>query len=345
MKIAVFYNLPSGGAKRALFAQLDYLSQKNKVFLFQPDELEKTKLPSFLKRLIRDLRIFVQLPVIHKKLAGKIDSLKADVALVHLDYLTQAPYVLRYLKTPSVYYCQEILRIVYEEELAFKKRVNFLKRLYEQATRYLRKVVDRKNARNADRIIVGTRYIKRAVMKAYGKSADVCPMGADSEVFKPLGEKKKKQVLFVGEKNKISGYHFAKKALNLIKNEVRPKLKVISFSSGKPKLTDAELAKEYSRSLLTLCTSYHEPFGLVAVESMASGTPVLAVNEGGYKETVVDGKTGYLLEREPKKFAEKIEYLAGNKEKALALGMKGREHVLKNFNWKKHGECLEKLLK
>jgi len=39
-----------------------------------------------------------------------------------------------------------------------------------------------------------------------------------------------------------------------------------------------------------------EDFGMVPVEAMASGKPVIAANEGGYRETVIDGVTGKLIE-------------------------------------------------
>ena len=48
-----------------------------------------------------------------------------------------------------------------------------------------------------------------------------------------------------------------------------------------------------------LYTPHLEPFGLAAIEAMASGTPVVAVREAGPCETVVDGETGFLCERDP----------------------------------------------
>lgn len=43
--------------------------------------------------------------------------------------------------------------------------------------------------------------------------------------------------------------------------------------------------------------SKNEDFGMVSIESMSSGIPVVAPNEGGYKETIINGKTGILLEK------------------------------------------------
>lgn len=49
-------------------------------------------------------------------------------------------------------------------------------------------------------------------------------------------------------------------------------------------------------AIATICISKNEDFGMVAIESMASGVPVIAVREGGYRETMIDGVTGILLE-------------------------------------------------
>ena len=57
-----------------------------------------------------------------------------------------------------------------------------------------------------------------------------------------------------------------------------------------------ELADLYSRCKGVIATSKDEDFGLSAVEAMASGKPVIAPNEGGYKETIIDGQTGMLVD-------------------------------------------------
>ena len=62
-------------------------------------------------------------------------------------------------------------------------------------------------------------------------------------------------------------------------------------------ITDIELAKMYSRSKLTICPQKWEQFGLVPVESMSCGTPVLAFNCMGFQETI-DETTGWLANNE-----------------------------------------------
>ena len=59
-------------------------------------------------------------------------------------------------------------------------------------------------------------------------------------------------------------------------------------------LEDEQLANLYSRSRITICPQKWELFGYVAVESMACGTPVLAFNCMGYRDSVLDGRTGFL---------------------------------------------------
>lgn len=61
-------------------------------------------------------------------------------------------------------------------------------------------------------------------------------------------------------------------------------------------VTDEELAKLYKSAKAFLALSKDEDFGITPVEAMLSGTSVIAYNGGGYKETVIDGKTGVLFD-------------------------------------------------
>jgi len=69
----------------------------------------------------------------------------------------------------------------------------------------------------------------------------------------------------------------------------------VAFHHG---LSDAELSGLYSRSRATVCAGRLEPFGLTVLESLSCGTPVVAVDQGGYRETVMDGVNGYLVHRD-----------------------------------------------
>jgi len=361
MKIAVFHNVPPGGAKRVIYEQVKRLGSKHTLHLFLYDSTDDSFLPirscfqkvhSFpfalpqnLNRLVSDYRNLVVLRRLNQKIASLIDSSNFDVCLVHPDWLTQSPFLLRYLKTPSVYFCEELLRMAYEKELALKEKVVFWKKYYEEATRLMRKKIDQKNAAGASLILTASRYIKNKVQKKYGQKALVCKLGVDTQVFQPTKKLSNPQILFIGAKDKVTGYDFAFSVFKNLPLSLNLKLKVISFSKGKPRLTDKELASEYSSSILTLCTSYHEPFGLIALESMACQTPVLAVDQGGYQETILEGQTGFLIKRKARLFVQKITSLAQNPQVVKKMGQAGRKHVLKNFTWDQHVDCLEKSLR
>ena len=72
---------------------------------------------------------------------------------------------------------------------------------------------------------------------------------------------------------------------------------------------EAELLRLYARCRGLVCTAMDEDFGLTPVEAMASGKVVLAVDEGGFRETIVPGETGWLLPADAGAFAAKIRAL------------------------------------
>ena len=87
----------------------------------------------------------------------------------------------------------------------------------------------------------------------------------------------------------------------------------------------------YSKALVVLYTPIREMFGIVPIEAMAAGVPVIATNEGGPKETIIDGKTGYLVDSNEDHIAEKINQL---KSKDIWIEMsKQAKNRAKMFTW------------
>jgi len=141
--------------------------------------------------------------------------------------------------------------------------------------------------------------------------------------------------------NNIDGYSLLSESVKLMKKKPALKLHV----TGKDWIdSDKELAKLYSSAKVVVCLANNEPFGLIPLEAMACGVPVIAVNEGGYKESIIDGKTGYLVPRDPKALAQKLEFLLANEKIRTKMGKNARLHIEKNWTWDKSINDLEKIL-
>jgi D-inositol-3-phosphate glycosyltransferase len=94
-----------------------------------------------------------------------------------------------------------------------------------------------------------------------------------------------------------------------------------------------QLPLYYNAADVCVVPSFYESFGLVALEAMACGIPVVASRVGGLRGTVRDGETGYLIPwRCPEPFAERLELLMANEELRRAFGVAAREAV-ERYRW------------
>ena len=104
----------------------------------------------------------------------------------------------------------------------------------------------------------------------------------------------------------------------------------------------------YSQATVFCCPSIYEPFGIINLEAMACGTPVVASAVGGITEVVVDGETGFLVDpdlsdvfpHDPKdadafatRLADGINKLIRDPVLAKKMGQAGRLRVEKKFSW------------
>ncbi|MHC5673921.1 glycosyltransferase family 4 protein [Nostoc sp.] len=102
------------------------------------------------------------------------------------------------------------------------------------------------------------------------------------------------------------------------------------------RLSQDILPTYYAAADVCVVPSHYEPFGLVAIEAMASGTPVVASDVGGLQFTVVDEETGLLAPpQDVDAFASAIDRILLNPEWRDELGKAGRKRVESKFSW--HG--------
>jgi glycosyltransferase involved in cell wall biosynthesis len=107
-------------------------------------------------------------------------------------------------------------------------------------------------------------------------------------------------------------------------------------------VSDDVLPQVYSNADIFVLPSLHaESFGLVLLEAMASGLPIVATNVGGIPEILEDGKEGFLTKPDDKEIAEALAKLLGNKTMREEMGKNGRKKATEKYEWKVVGEKIE----
>ncbi len=353
MKIAVFYDLPFGGAYVATQQIIAHLSQKHQIQEFVP----AFSVPQ--NRLLSDLYALTTAHNTQKQFASKINQ-DFDLALITHTRFFQAPWILRYLTIPTAFLCQEPTRAFFEDFLK-PKNLPLPNLIYENLIRFLKKKIEITNAQYPQAIIANSQFSSLQIKKAYGRKAIPIPLGVDLKQFYQLKLKKKHQIIVIGNDEPQKNLDFAIQTLALIDKTIRPTLVVVSPRQDSlarlqtlahhqqvdlktyHQITTTQLRRLYNQSLLTLAIAINEPFGLSVLESMACGTPVLALNQGGFKETVLDQKTGYLLPPDTTAFAAKITYLLKHPTKLTFLSQSSLHHA-RQFSWQTTAQGIGSLL-
>ena len=91
---------------------------------------------------------------------------------------------------------------------------------------------------------------------------------------------------------------------------------------------------------------YEGGTGLVYLEAMARGKPVIGGAHGGAPEVIDDGRTGYLVQHgDAPQLATSIETLLANPELAREMGVRGRERVNRDFKFSVFAKSFKKILR
>ena len=113
----------------------------------------------------------------------------------------------------------------------------------------------------------------------------------------------------------------------------------VFFLSG---LSNFEVRLVLARACALLFCPIREPFGIVVLEAMAAGKPIIAANEGGYVE-VCHPDFALLIPPSPLIFAEKIEFLRDDPQQVRIMGEAARKAVTQ-YSWRRTADELESLL-
>ena len=206
----------------------------------------------------------------------------------------------------------------------------------------LRIKTERSVVSSCQRIIAATEKEKEDLKRYYDASADkvrIIPCGVNLDMFQPIGKRSAREqlglngdktVIFVGRIEPLKGIDRLMLAMTYLKDGHRPRLLIVG--GGENSRNEVERLKKlavglqiqdriefmglikqpdlplfYSAADVCVVPSYYESFGLVALESLACGTPVVATKVGGAENIIRHGQTGYLVaDNEPSGLAEKI---------------------------------------
>ena len=200
-----------------------------------------------------------------------------------------------------------------------------------------RKAIDAVNT-----LLLNSVFSQESTQRVYNRMGEVCYLGIDTSLFYPtytLQNPDKPYVIGVGNLVFHKNASFAITAISLIDKKHRPTL--VWVSNMKEKKLVGELKEQAKRLevdfeikemipdelLITLLqgasamvyTSILEPFGLAPLEANACGTPVVALRQGGVRETILEGWNGFLCLSE-KEMAQKIELLVRDKVLRQKMG-------------------------
>ncbi len=331
----------------------------------------RRRLPGFRKYvdLAKFYRNIGMLDSLAHKMATDIDSRSYDFVFAHHDRIIQSPYLFRYLNTPSVYYCAEPMRMFYEPEShrpyhETQTAAERVQQLWYSPARWIQNEVtkreDRRNISQATLLLTNSYYSAESIFKAYGLRSRVVYLGVDTEKFRPLGQPRGDFVLSVGAVSPYKGYDFLIKTLGHVPVECRPRFIIVgnTASTGEAQflhdlalensvdmevrvnITDEELVDLYSRASVFVYAPVMEPFGLAPIEAMSCGTPVIAVKEGGPRESVIDGQTGFLVDRVPDEFASCLCRLLQDSILRKELGENGVNYVREFWSWTRASQRL-----
>jgi alpha-maltose-1-phosphate synthase len=246
--------------------------------------------------------------------------------------------------------------------------------------------VERTAIEHADAVIAVSRAMREDVLRVYPavepSRVRVVHNGIDPEEFFPDPRTEDMErlgvgpdvpiVLFVGRLTRQKGISYLLEAAKSFDPDAQ-----VVFCAGAPDTPEieremrtgvAELAEQrkgifwfaemlprpalvqfMAHASVFVCPSIYEPFGMINVEAMSCGAPVVASAVGGIPEIVVDGKTGFLVPFEPSgdafgtpadppafaaAIADRVNELLAAPALAREFGAAGRERALAEFTWK-----------
>lgn len=213
-------------------------------------------------------------------------------------------------KTKVVAYCHTPPRFLYGYEMSINLMRFWIVRVYATIVNHYLRIFDLWSSEMVNVWLANSKNVQQRIWKYYRKEAVVVYPPVEVEKLVKVSKDIKKQDYFlivsrlVGAKGIVEAARAAKHLGFPLKvvgeavgfSQVQKQLEKIKGVELVGSVNDEELHKLYAGAKGFIALAKEEDFGITPVEAMAAGTPVIAFNGGGFKETVVDGKTGIFVE-------------------------------------------------
>ena len=211
---------------------------------------------------------------------------------------------------PNIWYCYTPVRAFYDLYPTFLSRQGFITRQLFRVWVFFHRIFDQQSVRQIDRIIAISENVRNRILKYHNRRSEVIYPPVDTSLYQCIEygnfwlsvnrlypEKRielqieafrhvpEERLVIIGAYSE--GDHAAVYA-EKIRHDLPSNVTLLG------EVTRDEIVELYGRCKAHICTALDEDYGLTPLEAMASGKPVVAVNEGGYKETVTD-ETGMLV--------------------------------------------------
>jgi glycosyltransferase involved in cell wall biosynthesis len=228
---------------------------------------------------------------------------------------------------PNLYYCHTPTRAFYDLYDVFLQRQSALTRFPFMLWAGSHKRASEHYLPHVCSIVTNSENTRQRIRKYFGREAEVIYPPADTSMFRCMEygdfwlsvnrlypEKRVEMQIEAFRKMPeekliiVGGYSKGDHAERYARNITRDLPRNVTLAGEFPQ---SELLDLYSRCKGLVCTALDEDFGMTPIEAMASGKPVVAVNEGGFRESVVDGQTGVLVDSDVPDIIAGIRYVSG----------------------------------
>jgi len=265
---------------------------------------------------LKEMKIFQHPPALRLKGLMQIEAIIKFRSMNLSDYdliITSGDWAkhagMREGNHPQLHFENTVVRPLYDLHDFISKRYPFVQRQAFEAWTWFMRKLDQQAVRKIDRFACNSEITRKRIKNYYNRDAEVVGVPVNVKRFRH-----RKDEDFFLSVQRIAPPKRVEIQLEAFRNLPDEKLIIIGAYDDKtytdrlksiaPKnveflgpVSDEKMVDLYSRCKAVIQTSVDEDFGQVPIEAMASGKPSIAVNEGGFMETITQGKTGILVDK------------------------------------------------